>query len=93
MRFARRSLTIALVIFTAATSTARVADPMDRIREADLEALTREVITRHRVRAQDLRFEIVVDPGDYTCFVDPDRVDQIVSNLLDSTSAIFGGWG
>jgi hypothetical protein len=38
MRFARRSLTVALVIFAAATSTARVADPMDRIREADLKA-------------------------------------------------------
>ena len=39
MRFARRSLTIALVIVAAAaTGRARVADPMDRIREADLKA-------------------------------------------------------
>ncbi len=55
-----------------------------RLREANLEALIREVVSRQRLRAARHRIDLVVAPGEYTCLVDPDRVDQVVSNLLDN---------
>jgi PAS domain S-box-containing protein len=55
-----------------------------RLREADLAALTQDVVARHRMRAPDHRIGVSIEPGDYGCVVDPDRIDQIISNLLDN---------
>jgi signal transduction histidine kinase len=55
-----------------------------RLRETNLARLVREVVARHRVRSPHHRLIVDAALGKATAHVDPDRVDQILSNLVDN---------
>lgn len=53
--------------------------------EVDLAALSREVVARHEDEAQAAGAEVAVEAaGPVPCQADPDRVEQIVANLLSN---------
>jgi two-component system OmpR family sensor kinase len=53
--------------------------------ELDLAEVAREAVARHALRARDLEVEIAVDaPAPAPAEADPDRVAQVVSNLVEN---------